>query len=79
MKRTSAGPCARWRPLAVLKALYARRWGIETSFRSLKYAVGLIHLHAKKPDLVLQEIFASFLIFNCKRQIPPHLAGEQRK
>ena len=51
-------------PLSALKALYARRWGIETSFRSLKYAVGLIHLHAKKPDLVLQEIFASFLIFN---------------
>ncbi len=51
-------------PLSALKTLYARRWGIETSFRSLKYAVGLIHLHAKKPDLVLQEIFASFLIFN---------------
>lgn len=51
-------------PSAALKRLYAMRWGIETSFRSLKYAVGLIHLHAKKPDLVLQEIFASFLIFN---------------
>ena len=51
-------------PLAALKALYARRWGIETSFRSLKYAVGLIHLHAKKPDLVLQEVFANFLVFN---------------
>ena len=51
-------------PLPALKALYARRWGVETSFRSLKYAVGLIHLHAKKPELVLQEIFASFLVFN---------------
>jgi hypothetical protein len=51
-------------PPAALKRLYAMRWGIETSFRSLKYAVGLIHLHAKKPNLVLQEIFASFLIFN---------------
>lgn len=51
-------------PPAALKHLYAMRWGIETSFRSLKYAVGLIHLHAKKPDLVLQEIFAGFLIFN---------------
>lgn len=51
-------------PPAALKRLYTMRWGIETSFRSLKYAVGLIHLHAKKPDLVLQEIFASFLIFN---------------
>ena len=51
-------------PPAALKRLYTMRWGIETSFRSLKYAVGLIHLNAKKPDLVLQEIFASFLIFN---------------
>lgn len=51
-------------PPAALKRLYAMRWGIETSFRSLKYAVGLIHLHAKKPNLVLQEIFAGFLIFN---------------
>lgn len=54
-------------PPAALKRLYAMRWGMETSFRSLKYAVGLIHLHAKKPDLVLQEIFASFLIFNFTR------------
>lgn len=51
-------------PPEALKRLYAMRWGIETSFRSLKYAVGLIHFHAKKPDLVLQEIFAGFLIFN---------------
>ena len=51
-------------PHIALKVLYARRRGIETSFRNLKYAVGLIHLHAKKPDLVLQEIFSSFLIFN---------------
>lgn len=51
-------------PVPALGRLYAMRWGIETSFRSLKYAVGLIHLHAKKPELILQEIFASFLIFN---------------
>lgn len=40
-------------PPAALKRLYAMRWGIETSFRSLKYAVDLIHLHAKKSNLVL--------------------------
>lgn len=51
-------------PTSALKQLYAMRWGIETSFRGLKYAVGLIHLHAKKPELVLQEIFASFLVYN---------------
>ncbi|NBK77444.1 hypothetical protein D5272_02295 [bacterium D16-76] len=47
-----------------LKVLYARQWGIETSFCSLKYSVGLIHLHSKIPDLILQEIFSAFLIFN---------------
>lgn len=51
-------------PPAELKQLYARRWGIETSFRGLKYAVGMVYLHSKKPDLVLQEIFASFIVYN---------------
>ncbi len=51
-------------PLPALQALYARRWGIETSFRELKYTVGMIHLHSKKSDLVLQEIFAAFTVFN---------------
>ncbi len=51
-------------PLSALQALYAKRWGIETSFRELKYTVGLIHLHSRKSDLVLQEIFAAFTIFN---------------
>ena len=51
-------------PLSAIQALYARRWGIETSFRELKYTVGLIHLHSRKSDLVLQEIFAAFAVFN---------------
>lgn len=51
-------------PLSEIQALYARRWGIETSFRELKYTVGLIHLHSRKSELVLQEIFAAFTVFN---------------
>lgn len=51
-------------PPAVLKQLYARRWGIETSFRQLKYTVGMVHLHSKKPELILQEIFSAFILFN---------------
>ena len=31
-----------------LKNLYASRWGIETSFRDLKYSVGLVNFHTKK-------------------------------
>lgn len=51
-------------PVTALGRLYAMRWGIETSFRGLKYAVGLIHLHSKKPELVIQEIFTISLIYN---------------
>ena len=31
-----------------IKYLYHLRWGIETSFRELKYALGLVNLHSKK-------------------------------
>ena len=51
-------------PPAALRDLYARRWGIETSFRQLKYTVGMVHLHSKRPELILQEIFSAFIIFN---------------
>ena len=51
-----------------LKELYHMRWGIETSFRELKYVMGLIHLHSKKDDLILQEIYAALTMYNyCSR------------
>lgn len=52
-----------------LKGLYAKCWGIKTSFRSLKYTVSLIHLHSKIPALILQEIFVAFLIFNFTKAV----------
>lgn len=47
-----------------LKMLYGKRWGIETSFRSLKYAVGAIQFHSKRDDFVLQEVYAKLVLFN---------------
>ncbi len=41
-----------------IKEMYNLRWGIETSFRELKYAIGLANLHSKKVDYIKQEIFA---------------------
>lgn len=43
---------------SILKQLYSMRLGIETSFRKLKYTVGLSAFHSKKPEHILQEIFA---------------------
>ena len=51
-------------PLCEIKKLYAMRWGIETSFRQLKYTLGLLHLHAKKVEFVYQEIFAKLTMYN---------------
>jgi len=47
-----------------IKYLYKLRWGIETSFRQLKYAVGLSNFHAKKKDSIIQEIFARLTLHN---------------
>ena len=51
-------------PPIELKRLYARRWGIETSFRQLKYTLGLVHFHAKKVEHIYQEIFAKLTMYN---------------
>ena len=47
-----------------IKNIYKLRWGIETSFRELKYHVGLIAFHSKKKDCMIQEIFASLIMYN---------------
>ena len=51
-------------PLEVIKELYAKRWGIETSFRRLKYTVGVLCTHSKKPEFIYQEIYAKVIMFN---------------
>ena len=43
-----------------LKDLYWKRWGIETSFRRLKYALSLVYLHSVNRQLIIQEVFCSF-------------------
>lgn len=49
---------------AALKVLYAKRWGIETSFRSLKFTIGLLYFHSKKTKSLLHEIFAKLIMYN---------------
>lgn len=47
-----------------LKEMYHMRWGIETSFRELKYAIGLVNFHSKKMEYIVQEIFAKLTMYN---------------
>ena len=51
-------------PPPLLRELYHKRWGIETSFRDLKYTLALTHFHAKKRPFIKQEIFAKMTLYN---------------
>ena len=47
-----------------IKEIYHMRWGVETSFRELKYAIGLTNFHAKKVEYIKQEIYARLILYN---------------
>ncbi len=66
-------------PIKKLKDLYRLRWGIETSFRELKYAIGLASLHSKKKDSLLQEVFARLILYNYTSLIARHTPPPQGK
>ena len=62
-----------------IKMIYKIRWGIETSFRELKYHVGLIAFHSKKKDCVIQEIFASLIMYNFSMLITENIVIDDDK
>jgi hypothetical protein len=62
-----------------IKKIYKMRWGIETSFRELKYHVGLIAFHSKKKDCVIQEIFASLIMYNLSMLITENIVIDDDK
>ena len=55
--------------ITTIKYLYNKRWGIETAYRSLKYTVGLSHLHCKSITGILQEIYAKVIIYNLAQSL----------
>lgn len=60
-------------PADELKKLYAARWGIETSFRDLKYTIGLLNFHSKKVMCIQQEIYARLTMYNFAQMITSHV------
>lgn len=51
-------------PLSKMKEIYHLRWGIETSFREVKYDLSGIQFHSKKDQFVYMEIYAHFTMYN---------------
>ena len=64
--------------LKKIKEIYHLRWGIETSFRELKYAIGLTSFHARKPDFIKQEIYARLLLYNYCELITTHVIKQMK-
>ena len=59
---------------AELKDLYNLHWGIETSFRELKYTIGLKQPASKKAEYIFQEIFTRCLMYNFCELVTSHVA-----
>lgn len=66
-------------PPSLLRELYHKRWGIETSFRDLKYTLALMHFHAKKRTFIEQELFARMTLYNFASLLRVHAIFVQPK
>ncbi|MEG2324464.1 MAG: IS4 family transposase [Anaerovoracaceae bacterium] len=65
-------------PAARIKELYHARWGIESSFRKLKYTIGLSNFHAYKSEYIEQEIWAKLIAYNITETMINCTAMEKR-
>lgn len=63
--------------MSTIKKLYQLRWGIETAFRELKYAIGMTAFHSKKVDFIRQEIYARLIMYNFCEIITTHVIIEK--
>ena len=61
-----------------LKVLYRLRWAEETSFRELKYTIGLINWHSRKPSAIHQELVARMILYNFCEMVTTHAVPENK-
>lgn len=63
-------------PSEKIRQIYNRRWSIESSFRKLKYTIGLSNFHAYKPNFIKQAIWAKMLCYNITELLVSHTVVE---
>ena len=66
-------------PAEKLREVYNSRWSIESSFRKLKYTIGLSFYHSYKPDFIIQEIWAKLIAYNATEFLVNKAALSQGK
>lgn len=62
-----------------IKTLYNARWSIESSFRKLKYTIGLSNFHSYKPEYIKQEIWAKLIAYNITETMIKHTVLEKHE
>lgn len=65
--------------LEEIKTLYGMRWGIETSFCTLKHTIGAVNLHAKTRTMITHELWARLILFNFCSIISQHTVSKCKK
>ena len=65
--------------ISEIRDLYNRRWGIETSFRDIKYAANMLFFHSRKKNLVLQEIYSKLILYNFSEAIARGVVIEKKE
>ena len=51
-------------PAEEIKEIYRLRWGIETSFCTLKHTIAAVNFHSKSRQMITHEIWARLILFN---------------
>ncbi len=65
-------------PPDLLRDLYRLRWDEESSFRDLKYTIGLVNFHSRIKELILQEIYARLILYNFCELVVSHTVVQTR-
>ena len=58
-----------------IKEIYRLRWGIETSFCTLKHTIAAVNFHAKNRQMITHEIWARLILFNLPLQLTARPCG----
>jgi hypothetical protein len=61
--------CPKKNSIKTIKNLYKERWHIEVDFRNIKITLGLKEFKCKSPEMVVKEMWTSFLAYNIIRSL----------
>lgn len=62
-----------------IKEIYHLRWGIETSFCTLKHTIAAVNFHSKSRQMIKHEIWARLILFNFCSYITGRVTFKQQK